>query len=118
MKVREGFVSNSSSSSFVCGVCNRVSEGFDWNNSSGGIVTCEKGHQFCYDHSLNKDDEFWELLKSDEVFPEKYCPVCNGWGNYNLHTTYQFLKDRLTLEMTEKEFVDQFINWERHRFGD
>ena len=115
MKIREGFVSNSSSSSFICGVCNRIAEGFDWNNSAGGVVTCERGHQFCYDHSLNKDDEFWGLLKNDEVFPEKYCPICNGWGNYNLRTIYQFFKDRL--DMSESEFIKQFVAWERNQYN-
>lgn len=114
-KIRSGFVSNSSSSSFICGICNRVSEGWDWNNSSGGIVQCEHGHFFCYDHALEKDDAFWDCLKNDGIFPEKYCPVCHGHGRVDLITVYRFFKDRL--DMSESEFIKQFVKWERDRYN-
>lgn len=43
MKIRTGFVSNSSSSSYVCEICGDVGEDDD-------IVTCERQHTFCVYH--------------------------------------------------------------------
>lgn len=116
MKIRDGFVSNSSSSSFVCGVCSRTAEGWDWNNSGGGIHTCTKGHTFCYEHSLNKDDEFWACMKHDNQIPEKYCPICNGHGKYSLNRIYKFLVETSAMEISEREFVNEFMKWDRRYY--
>ena len=43
MKIRTGFVSNSSSSSYVCDICGSV---YDDNE----LLSCEHGHMFCEDH--------------------------------------------------------------------
>lgn len=43
MKIRAGFVSNSSSSSYICEICGDVGEDDD-------IVTCEREHTFCIYH--------------------------------------------------------------------
>jgi len=45
MKVRTGFVSNSSSSSYVCEICGSVMEDDD-----DDMVTCERQHTFCVYH--------------------------------------------------------------------
>jgi hypothetical protein len=54
MKIRKGFVSNSSSSSFVCCICNFTEEVEDSevvDNCS--FIRCSEGHTFCKQH-LNK----------------------------------------------------------------
>ena len=71
MKIRKGFVSNSSSSSFVCDVCNTVEAGYD-GQYDFDTSYCNSGHNFCSDHLgyLNKltlDDKVKVALK-DERF--------------------------------------------------
>ena len=44
MKKRFGFVSNSSSSSFVCDICEHIESGMDSSASDFEMVTCEHGH--------------------------------------------------------------------------
>ena len=80
MKVRAGFVSNSSSSSFVCSVCDTVETGYD-GMYSFDTTHCQGGHHFCSDHLdyfdklplENKikvaleDEYFAETLKEEEL---------------------------------------------------
>ena len=49
MKIRSGFVSNSSSSSFVCSVCNTVETGYD-GEYDFPTTYCRRGHHFCSKH--------------------------------------------------------------------
>lgn len=83
MKIRLKFVSNSSSSSFVCEVCGYSDGGFDASASDLGFVICEKGHTFCMEHILCSEEEFNALEEESEYdvyydFPVKYCPICQG----------------------------------------
>jgi len=51
MKYRFGFVSNSSSSSFVCEVCNEAIELYDADElEEYGFHECDKGHVLCEGH--------------------------------------------------------------------
>ena len=50
MKVRAGFVSNSSSSSFVCDICGREEAGYDGEYGIS-VATCDEGHAWCNEHS-------------------------------------------------------------------
>lgn len=50
MKIRQGFVSNSSSSSFVCDVCGEEQSGMDLSLSEVEMHECQNGHTFCDDH--------------------------------------------------------------------
>lgn len=52
MKIRNGFVSNSSSSSFTCDVCGETQSGMDMSRSEAGMVECENGHTFCESHEI------------------------------------------------------------------
>ena len=47
MKVRVGYVSNSSSSSFVCNVCGRLESGYDCSPSDFEMYELDCGHTVC-----------------------------------------------------------------------
>jgi hypothetical protein len=72
IKIRNSFVSNSSSSSFICEICNHTESGWDASVEDIGFVRCENDHTFCEEHLL----EGSEYDDANEV-PENVCPICN-----------------------------------------
>lgn len=50
MKIRQGFVSNSSSSSYTCVVCCEEAGGWDCSPGEVGMMECITGHIFCEGH--------------------------------------------------------------------
>lgn len=75
MKVRQGFVSNSSSSSFICEICGNTKSGYDLSLSDMGFVMCENEHIFCDEHLINMEGEI-ETLGYENLVLEKHCPIC------------------------------------------
>lgn len=136
MKIRSGFVSNSSSSSFVCCVCGESEGGYDLCLKDAGMVKCECGHTMCKSHlSFNNDETYTEMTKkefcdkygfvtiSDKSFeyiqqedvkyynfPKDLCPVC----------TMKYITDEAELlylrkkygKDAVKEIKDTFMNLE------
>jgi hypothetical protein len=76
MKIRKGFVSNSSSSSFICEVCGEIEGGWDASLSDVGMFECENGHVFCEGHALHDYDSNHEDYDGCYDVPAKYCPIC------------------------------------------
>ena len=52
MKIRTGFVSNSSSSSFVCEICGRSEAGYDMGIEEAEMYECVNGHTFCISEAV------------------------------------------------------------------
>ena len=79
MKVRRGFVSNSSSSSFVCVITGNVESGYDASLSDCGFVECAKGHVFEY-YGYPEVEEWVDSDDNEDNYnlPIELCPVCNG----------------------------------------
>ncbi len=79
MKIRKGFVSNSSSSSFVCDISGDHEEGMDLTLEEAEMCECVEGHTFNesfligslreYDEDSKEDDERYEVDKTK-------CPIC------------------------------------------
>lgn len=63
MKIRKGFVSNSSSSSFVCNACGETASGWDMDLSEAGMRECENGHTYCISHETK---DFPELTVEEK----------------------------------------------------
>lgn len=57
-KIRNGFVSNSSSSSFVCDLCGYETSGWDMCLSEAEMFECENGHTLCDEHMLQPTQEW------------------------------------------------------------
>jgi len=86
MKIRTGFVSNSSSSSFTCDVCDHTVSGMDMCLSEAYMYECVNGHVMCDDHvdehvkQQGIEVDFNEDSERDGDFryelPKKYCPLC------------------------------------------
>ena len=74
MKKRLGFVSNSSSSSFICEVCGHIESGWDLSLDEARMYECEKGHVYCEDHQLSKDN--LNYLSTNYNSPKELCPLC------------------------------------------
>jgi len=88
MKIRLGFVSNSSSSSFTCVICKEDVSGMDLGIDEAGMCECVNGHIFCQDHLTKQftthdkrqlvmkkmtDEEKEEVhAMNDEEFEEKW----------------------------------------------
>lgn len=69
MRFRLDFVTNSSSSSFICDVCGRVEGGLNYSIEDAEMYECENGHTFCQDEVIGTvgkyaKEEFIEILKS------------------------------------------------------
>ena len=73
MKFRTGFVSNSSSASFVCDLCKRYSGGWDNDQyADHKMILCENGHSLCIDH-IGTD---YPTIEGGRLLTS-YCPICN-----------------------------------------
>jgi hypothetical protein len=79
MKTRQGFVSNSSSSSFICDISGSVESGYDASMEDYGYVQCKKGHTMKDQYVRNLYQIFDEHGNDMryELDPS-FCPICNG----------------------------------------
>lgn len=91
MKIRRGFVSNSSSSSFICELCGRTETGFDASPSDLGFVRCPNGHLICDTEALEFNSEDFEE-NDDADIPECACPICMFQDMSNSDFTRYFLQ--------------------------
>ena len=104
MKVRKGFVSNSSSSSFVCDLSGEVFEGYDAGLNEFGCVSCENGHTFIYE-GYPKVEAWVESDENEESnyeMPAAICPICNGEAKPELVS--RFLNEFKRLNLTIADF--------------
>lgn len=101
MRVRLGFVSNSSSSSFVCMISGEVESGMDMTLSEAGMVMCEHHHVFLERYLLgDKDDPTVESIKQ--------WLKDNGWDKY--YQKEMYFNDKEFLEWFEDCLRDEWDN--------
>jgi hypothetical protein len=118
VKIRQGFVSNSSSSSFICDICGNVESERDASLEDLGFVRCENGHEFC-DHHLTRDIETI-MLEAEEAanaaddefdsyeyrgeLPAHHCPLCKLEKLSDADCLRYMLK---TLDQTKEEVLEK-----------
>jgi hypothetical protein len=97
MKIRNGFVSNSSSSSFICDYCGNNQSGWDLCLSDAEMHYCNNGHYVCDSH-LKTDLDFRRKLVENRLENAKK-------STYNRDETVALLSEGLALE------DDEFEEW-------
>ena len=134
MKIRLGFVSNSSSSSYTCEVCGNTESGYDCSLEEIGMAECENGHTFCKDHLIDwpepkdTDDFEDEEAEIDDEVVEDYnevgqnedgaynalcCPICQLLfvSKYD-RERYLYKITKRTKNDLDKEIKDRFKNYD------
>jgi hypothetical protein len=111
MKIRQCFVANSSSSSFVCEICGRTETGYDASPGDYGYVECVNEHLICDEHRLNEEETEnsegscgWGITE----IPECGCPICS-FQEYSQPELVFYLKKKYDVPWGEVfEGIKQF----------
>jgi len=118
MKLRSGFVSNSSSSSYVCEVCEESFEAWDEGISHFNLVMCnEYDHLFCEEHRINPNEDgkytMYEIEDDDDRIDSKHCPICQ-MKEVTRHMVMIYALKKLNTNMPDlkNEMKDLFANYD------
>ena len=107
MKIRTGFVSNSSTSSFICCVCGNMEAGSDsCGMEDYGFLRCEKEHELEIGCAGEPDDDKYN---EDGELKSKHCPICNFTiVSIDDRKKYIYKKFGIKDENIDKEILSKF----------
>lgn len=103
MKFRTSFVTNSSSSSYVCEICGRSESGWDLCLSECDMYECVNGHIFCCDEALEKPTKE-EMIKT--ILENEYNKEC--WDG-SLLDYREFTEEEISA-MNEDIIFEKFMS--------
>lgn len=103
MKFRKDFVTNSSSSSYVCEICGRTESGWDFGLSDCEMMECVNGHVFCCDEALEipSKKEMIKMILENEWNKDVWTSRSDGYKDYT--------EDEL-LAMSEDDLFHDFCS--------
>lgn len=103
MKFRKDYVTNSSSSSYICEICGRTESGWDLCLSDCEMMQCVNGHVFCCDEALEmpSKEEMIKMILENEWN--------NGRWDSNLGYSRDFSEEELIV-MEDEELWENFCS--------
>jgi hypothetical protein len=112
MKIRKGFVSNSSSSSYICDICGEQAVGYDISLSDYEMYQCVNGHIFCESHMKAIPVEYLLIKASLEENVTKWTEYYNQNNSQNykhyMDDAIQELNDFNQLSEVEADDLDDY----------
>jgi Pyruvate/2-oxoacid:ferredoxin oxidoreductase delta subunit len=105
MKIRKYFISNSSTTSFICEICGRSKTYHDSISYRDlGFVRCENNHRFCEEEILAIESQNENEDYIDYDVSEKACPICQFECGSSHDLRKYFLK---TTNISEEEVFSE-----------
>lgn len=122
MKIRKFFVSNSSSSSFICDVCGEDTSGMNMTFEEAEMVQCKNGHLFCEGH-LIPFVKALDFLQDEEredydeewrwYVPIEHCPICQMEAFEDITLlNYMLIKCKMNRTDVENEIKSSFKSYD------
>lgn len=110
MKIRSDFVTNSSSSSFICEICGNTASGWDISLDEAEMYECVNGHVFCRDEALAMPTraEMLKMILENEWNRDKW--------DRNIYDYRDFTEEEL-LKMNNYDLFNDFCCEEGGGYG-
>lgn len=113
MKYRKDFVTNSSSSSFVCEICGREESGFDLSLSDAEMAECVNEHVFCLYEMLELPDkeQLISYIVENKWNLERWDESIGDTKDYTLEELESFSADELFEKFCSDEGIYEVPEW-------
>jgi len=118
MKTRKGFISNSSTTSFICDVCGELFAERDCGIDDAQMFQCVNEHTVCESHMVNQEryDQYIDSEDNEGLYkvPVECCPICQmeKVSKFELDAYLLRISVYSSREEVEKAIKDQFKKYD------